>query len=188
VTVDNLEERLAEQQELYNQAPAASGDPSELPPDGTYQVLIRRWDFFESKAGVAYLKLESEVALDPEYQGRSVDKIWNLEPRANQSQDQWRQSLSFLKGDLKTIGVPPETPLTEIRPGSAVLEAVLDVPLQIVIKTSEKTDADGNPYRNVYINERLGGPMRSTADVPADTADFGPPPAGHAAADEDIPF
>lgn len=197
MSVDNLEERLARQQEEYANVPAASnGEPDELPPDGDYQALVRAFDFFESKAGTAYFKIELEIALDPEYKGRSVDVIRQLEPRLEQDQESWRKQLSFLKGDLKTLGVPVDTPLTEIRPGSDVLRAVLDVPVEIAIRTSQSINQKtGQPYRNVYINERLGEPMRAGGgDVPPDTSGLpqqqtlAAPAAAAAGNDNDIPF
>lgn len=187
MAIDNLEERLAAQQEEYASTPAASPQGSdELPEDGDYQALVKGFEFFESKKNVAYLKAVLEVTLDQQYSGWEVPKIWQLEPRADQSQEQWRKSLSFLKGDLRTLGIPSDTPLTEIRPGSQVLNEILDVPVAIAVRTSDRVKDDGTPYRNVYINERLGGPLRSGGEVPADTSDLQQQAA--AVGDTDIPF
>jgi hypothetical protein len=173
--LDDLPDRLAKMQGAFNDAPADSSGPFDLPPDGDYQALVRRFDFFEAKAsGQAFLKTELEVANHPEHAGRSAETVHNLEDPAK---------IEYLKRHLATLGADVEQlDLREVRPGSPTLEALCDTPVEITIKTSDKTDRDGNPYRNVYVNKRLGDPLRS--DVPMDTT----PSLPTVPADEPIPF
>jgi hypothetical protein len=179
MTVDNLEERLRSTQEAFQKASTDGGFNQNWPPDGTYQGIIRNFDFFESKdKRFAFLKTEIETANHPEYAGMGVETIHAIDDP---------ERIGFLKRHLDTLGVDVDNlDLTQVVPGSELLNGLLDVPIQFAIKTSDKKDSEGNPYRNCYVNQRLGGPMQS--DVPADTTDMGNGGSAATARDEEIPF
>lgn len=176
MAIDNLEERLAAMQPAFTEASADTGSPFEPPPDGDYQALVKRFDFFESKAGQAFLKTEMEVVHDQAYNGREVSVVHNLEDP---------ERINYLKRHLDILGADVKgLDLRLIRPGSELLGSLCDTPVEITVKTSDRVDKDGKPYRNIYVNRRLGEPIRS--DVPA------PAPAAVSTAtvidDEKIPF
>lgn len=184
MTITNLEERLASMQSHFDGATVNTGGSLyELPPDGDYQALVHRFDFFESNAGQAFLKTELEIQNDPQYSGRIASTVHNLEDP---------DRIGWLKGHLQLLGMDVDgLDLREIRPGSPRLQELLDTPVAIAIKTSDRLDKDGQPYRNVYVNQRLGAPLTTggakTSDVPGDEAGFTHEPAV-ATADDKIPF
>lgn len=171
---EDLEDRLAGMQGEWEKAKAFN--QGELPEDGTYQALIQRFDFFESKKGELFLKTELQIQLDEKYEGHPVEIIHNLSDP---------DRLDWLKQHLHNCGLDLEN-FAEL---DGRLHELLDVPVEIAVKTSKKTDNNGNPYRNAYVNQRLGNPMpgAGATDVPADPD---PVPAGASAgqSDDDIPF
>lgn len=182
-----LAERMRQKQEKFDQAKVTSGYSQDWPPDGSYQALIRRFDFFEPKAPradgtTAYLKTEFDIANHPEHDGRTVETIHALD-----SDEGWR--IEALKTHFDRLGIDVATlDLTELVPGSDTLQGLLDVPVEIAIKTSDQIDEkSGEPYRNLYVNKRLGDKLGSNGDVPAEAPT-------HAAAarsgrsDDEIPF
>lgn len=199
--IPNLRERLAAGQQAFENAPADGGGyASELPPDGTYQAIVKAFDFFEGrKSGDVFFKTVLTIAFDREYQGREAETIHNATDP---------DKLAWLKTHLSRLGAPvDEVPIQDlIAPGSDHLAALLDVPVEIAVKTSDNTDENGVHYRNVYVNKRLGdaladggpgvvgGPRvggrieQPDSEAPADTSDFVEVPAGPAPTDDDIPF
>lgn len=170
--IDNLTDRLARMQTAFNEAKEPSGG-FELPPDGDYQALVHGFDFLEF-SDVAFLKTELQIHNDPEYAGAQASTVHNLEDP---------DKLGWLKQHLAILGVDVANfDLTEIRPGSQTLTRILDTPVEITIKTSTKTNKDGVPYRNVYVNRSLGEPL---TNWPNDADDFKP---AQAAATDDPPF
>lgn len=172
-----LEQHLAALNAPFKEASADTGSAFDLPPDGDYQALVKRWDYFRGKSGQWFLKCELEVCHDPNYNGRQADVINNISDP---------DRASWLKKTLATLGADVENlDTTTLRPGSPILEALCDTPVEITVKTSDKTNAEGQPYRNVYVNRRLGEPIRS--DLPST-----PEPAISAAAaaisSDKIPF
>lgn len=187
MSIDNLEDRLAKMNGAWGAADAAVGGLFEPPPDGDYQALVHAFDFFDTPKNGAFLKIELQVANDATYNGRTAESIFSLEDK---------DRIGFLKGVLAILGVDVEnTPLTEIRPGSGTLNALLDTPVAIRIRRSDKSDKDGRPYVNVYINQRLGDPIRQggqarppASDVPgAKPGEFEPSRGGMVEPDQ-IPF
>lgn len=182
--IPNLEERLAKMRDPFKEATVEGN--YEWPEDGTYQALVRGFDVFEGNStGHVYLKTELEIALDPKYTGRQVETIHDLEDP---------ERLSWLKKHLASLGVNVEAydfDIVQVRPGSELLHSLLDVPVEIVIKTSnKKNEQTGKYYRNCYVNERLGNPMphadsQAASDVPADTEGL---TQEQQQADDKIPF
>lgn len=177
MTIDNLDARLAAMQPAFNDAPADASSPFDPPPDGDYQALVKRFDFFESKSGQAFIKTELEVVHDAHYTGREASVVHNLEDP---------DRIGYFKRHLALLGANvDDLDLRQVRPGSPLLEDLCDTPVEITVKTSDRLDKDGNPYRNVYVNRRLGDPIRS--DIPAvPSADV--PSGGAVAPDDNIPF
>jgi len=153
----------------------------ELPPDGVYQGVIDDFDFIEAnKTGELFLKTIVKLAGD-EYGGQTIDKLNALEDP---------ERFDMLKTHLDRMGVDTaQLKLSEIE---QVLVRLTDVPVQLTIKTSDKVNPkNGQPYRDWYVDKRLGSPLRQQADVPADTdglPGLEPQPVAAAAADETIPF
>lgn len=173
MSIDNFDERLARMQPHFDQASADPAGQFDLPPDGDYQALVRGFDFFEARDHI-FLKTELEVANHPDHAGRRAETVHDLEDP---------NRIEWLKKHLATLGADVNgLDLTQVRPGSPLLLALCDTPVEIKVKTSDKRDKDGNYYRNVYVNKRLGDPLRS--DVPAPS----PEPVGAAVKDDEIPF
>jgi hypothetical protein len=138
--------RLKDMNSAYQEAEAPEGGSYELPPDGDYQAVVERFDWFEAKSGEGhlFLKTEMRVANGP-HSGASVDTVHDVEDP---------ERLGWLKRHLTTLGVK-DGPLSTLEKR---LADVVGVPVEVRVKTSTKTNADGIPYRNVYANKRLGDP------------------------------
>ena len=182
----DLAARLKELDSDFADAPIEDDDPFALPPPGIYQCILDRIDYFESHAGDPFLKWVFVVKLDPVYAEREISLIYNL--GASGTAEDRKRRLGFLKRDLAKLGVNPEEEgfsLSDLHPGSPVWDKVLDAPCVIAVVDSKKTNpSTGKPYRNAYLNERLGAPLQES-DVPSDL------PVGAAVpsvADDDIPF
>lgn len=176
MTAEQWQQRLAGQQAAWEGAEATTGSGSMFvdPPDGTYQGTVFAFDFIDTDTAGAFLKIEVQVA-NGEQAGKVTGELFALEDK---------DRLQYTKGALSVIGVDVEnTPLSQIHPGSPVLEAVLDTPIEFTVKRSgSNPKRDGAPYVNVYLNKRLGGPLRANdqqqlpasqehpSDVPGDEA------------------
>lgn len=177
----SLEERLAALSTEFKQAPIATGGGKyELPEDGTYQAVIERFDTFEGKngksAGQLFLKTEMSIRFDEKYEGREVSVIHNLEDPERFDQ---------LKRHLVTLGLDPEG--FDFARLLDELHAVLDVPVEIAVVTSNKTNPNtGEPYRNCYINRRIGDKISDLG--PVDPDEFKAKSGVTASDDETIPF
>lgn len=157
-------DRLAQMDAAYDSATAGAV----LPPDGEYQAVIDRFDFLESpKNGRLYLKTIATVAVGPQ-QGKQVSTLHDLEDP---------ERLGYLKKHLSVLEVEPAS----LRNLEESLSSALDCPFLVAVKTTLK---GGETYRNVYFNQRLGGPLsRTLTDVPASAG-----PAPSSAIEADIPF
>lgn len=190
-TAEEWRERLAAHDDVWNETVPAEGGRYADPPDGDYQGTVWGFDFIviDDGHGQAFLKIELQVA-SGDHNGMVTGELFALEDR---------ERLGYTKKALQTIGVDVDnTPLSEIYPGSPVLEAVLDVPVEFTVRRSRKiNEKTGQPYVNIYITKCLGGPLRvdqdaqmglgAHTDVPVDDRDF-QPPSGPLPADDDIPF
>lgn len=159
-----VQERLQRQQQAWENA------TDEAPPDGDYQATVLRFDVFDAPGKGLFLKIVYQIANDNQYAGREVEQVQSLEGGP--------ERLKFTRQTLATLGMDvASTPLSEVYPGSAALSALLDVPVDIAVKRSTKTREDGSPYVNVFLNRRLGGPLRESdvGDDPSFTHPRGKP-------------
>lgn len=155
--------------------------PGDRVPDGTYETVIKDFDFFEGKngqaAGKLFIKTVFEVRHHATLNGAEASAIHNLEDP---------ERFGYVKRHFSKLGVEvDDLPMTELRPGSDTLKALLDVPVEIAVKSSDKTDVNGVPYQNVYVNQRLGDSLGSDVTTRADLE-----PKAQATTDDDdnIPF
>lgn len=155
-----LNERLGPMEETWAQTKAPAG-AGELPPDGTYQARVERFDFFESNAGELYLKVELSI-VGGEHAGWPADVIQVLE-----TDDEQRRG--FTKKLLQTLAVEKPDSLIDLPPR---LEQVIGAVVEIVVKTSKQADKNGQPYRNVYVNKRLGAGETKPSPSPDDDIPF----------------
>lgn len=181
-TAQEWQERLARHENAYNEAEVAEGGMYVDPPDGDYQGTVYAFDFIDTDKHGAFLKTEIQVAAGP-HEGRITSTMHSLEDP---------ERYGFLKAHLALLGIDIEnTPLRMLHPGSPVLEEVLDVPIEFTIKRSQKVnEKTGQPYVNLYVNKRLGGPMRAVGEAtsPDDQQQFTHNPATPAPGEDPIPF
>jgi hypothetical protein len=164
----NLADRLAAMQDSWDEA--STERPA--PPDGRYQALVEGFDTFESKAGQLFLKTKLQLTgTGDRWDGETVECVHNLEDA---------ERIGFAKKHLATLGLDVQS--LDLASLLDQLEQVLDVPVEVQVKRSDRTDDEGNPYVNYYVNKRLGDALPTT-DVPADPIE--PAPVGD---DDDIPF
>lgn len=176
-----LKERLASVNDDWQRTVRTSGD--DLPPDGDYQAIVERFEPFQAKSSGAYwLKTELRIQLDPDWDGKIVTTIHALDDPAR---------AEFLVRHLRTLGISGDA-LEDLSNIDQALHTVLDVPVRIAVVTADRiNEKTGLPFRNVYVNERLGPPLTSQArsDVPAEQP-AQPAAAGAVAADDEpeLPF
>jgi hypothetical protein len=149
---DDFTDRLSAMQSAFKEA-EVDADPFALPEPGDYQALVNEFDIFETDSGLLF-KTRFQIINDPVYSGRFADTIHNLEDPAR---------IGFLKTHLSRLGADVSNlDLADLRPGSEYLREFLDVTCDIAVKDSKKTNPNtGKPYRNVYLNGRLG-----SSDIP----------------------
>jgi hypothetical protein len=167
-TPQNLAERLARIQGAFQEA---SADPSSDPPDGDYQALVHRFEFFEAGQPVqAFVKIVFQIQHHPEHGGRETGSVFSLEDP---------DRIGFLKAALaRVVGSARVDELNlavDCLPGSEFIEnEMLDVPVLIRVKRPGKKNAKGYEIVNVYIEQRLGDQVRPAkgSDVDNDTSAF----------------
>lgn len=180
LTAAQWQERLARQEAAWQQSEASTGSIYADPPDGDYQFTVYSFDFIDTTSHGAFLKTELQVASGP-HQGKVTSTMHSLEDP---------DRFGYLKAHLALLSADVDNlALSDIHPGSSVLEALLDTPVEGTVKRSKKLREDGTPYVNVYVNKRLGEPLRKDMppmpngaqeqlppsdrqDVPGDTSDF----------------
>lgn len=163
---NQLDERLAPLAETYRETKVR--EPGELPPDGDYQARVDSFDFFESKDETRLFMKTVLVVVAGDEARAELTTIHQLNDP---------DRLEFLKRHLTILGVEDPDEIRGLRPR---LAAVVGRIVEARVATSNKTDASGNPYRNVYVNKVIS----AGSDIPVDTSDF--KPATYA--DDDIPF
>jgi hypothetical protein len=166
---DDYASRLAEVDQTFD---SIDINPFE---GGTYQGIISRFDFFDSKkTGDVFLKTEIAFAHEPRYEGQQVEAIHNLTDS---------DKLRWTKRYFNTLGY--EGNLSDILSGG--LEPFIGVPVEFAIVYSDKKNDYGEHYMNVYINRRLGeanGPSPSDITTSQDPSQFRTTPVD----DDDVPF
>jgi hypothetical protein len=205
--IENFDQRIAALSDSFKNAPSDGGGfINELPEPGEYQAVFRYVDFFEQKnpPNAAFLKLAFEIVFDTKYQGREVELIYNLEPhkpapgKAAPTKEELEMKLGFLKADLKKLGVAVDEDdftLAQVRPGGSIWDPIMDVPVEISVRDSKKTNPNtGRPYRNAYLNTRTGDPLPKgqqpipSSDIPVQLGDPVTPQVPVASAmDDDLP-
>lgn len=163
--------------DAWARTPVDAGS-SELPPDGEYQAHVERFDFIRPKSAQDQLLLKTELrVVNPTtFAGYPIELIHSLTDA---------ERLKFTKKHLAALGVTPER-LSDIEES---LPNALDAIVEMVVKTSDRTDDAGNRYRNAYVNKVVRFGHAGRTDTPAPTA---PPPPAHVPAPatppDDIPF
>lgn len=155
-------DRLAAMDDQYESAEARTGGA--LVPDGEYEAVLERFDFWDpsAKGKEGGLKLVTELSVtDGEYAGVAAPSVWH------ELEDPDR--IGWTKGYLQMLG------LEGIR--LSQLESALE-PLAGATKVAIRVVTKGQ-YRNTYINEVIGKPGE---------ADLTGAPTAPAAEEEDLPF
>lgn len=123
-------------------------------PDGEYEALLERFDFWEKKGG-GPLKLITEVRVDAgEYAGLSAPSVWH------ELEDPER--IGWTKGYLHTLGLEGVKP-SELETALEPIAGRTRVGIRIATTTK-----NGKTYRDTYINEVIGEPGSA---APASTDD-----------------
>lgn len=165
-----IQERLKGMDEIY-------ANMGEGLPSGDFQAIIKRFDFFMGKRdGDAYMKTVLEIKHDPEYEGVEVEAVHNLTAR---------DKVSWTRKYLATIGY--EGDVSSLVDG---IEDYVGLPLSITVNVSDRINPfTGDPYLNVFVNQRLAELHGPVSDV-TDDADIEALKAQTAASKstDDIPF
>jgi hypothetical protein len=143
-----LKERLMAHDEEFKAADTTF-ERKGLPPDGEYQARVDRFDFKEIQ-GEYKLLTEMKVLAPAAYHGWEITTWHDLENP---------ERYPSLKKHLDALGILPES-LSELE---VALNVALDSVVEIAVRTSSRLDAQGNPYRNAYVNHNLD---RKDDDVP----------------------
>jgi hypothetical protein len=159
--VENLQERLAAMSALWDDTEATAGSLFEPPPPGDYEGLVHEFDFFEGGTPKqAFVKVRLQVQGENQYAGRFAEIVNSLEDP---------ERLGFLKSLFNTLAgddlgqavLGRQYRLTDVAPETDFLISLLDVPVRFRVVASKKLNEEtGKPYLNVYLNERLGQPVR----------------------------
>lgn len=198
--------------EAFKEAEASSGSLYDLPPDGEYQALVHLFEFMEYKdnKGIG-LKVSYQITNHAIYAGRicgDLMTIASFEPDGQGGTIVNTDRIAWLKGFLVKMEVDVENIDLgiDLRPGSSMLERLIDTPVAIKIKRSEARDGSGRKFENVYLQQKIGDYGAGAAGVPAgdgftphkqsdvpgaesfDFGNVGVGARGGAVADDDIPF
>jgi hypothetical protein len=187
-SIPDLEQRLAQVQAAFDAAPAEGPSQFDPPPDGDYQTLLHEYDFFEGgDPKQAFMKIRFQIQHHPEHAGHFIEKVYTIETE---------DGVGYLKSDLHRMGVNVEGfQLSRIATGELQSET-LDLPLLIRVKRPGKLNRKGKEIVNVWIQQRLGDPVRAQSvgeargwnpsDVPGAQGDeFVHPDQGKL---DDVPF
>jgi hypothetical protein len=129
-------------------------------PDGDYEGLIQRFDFWERDGG-GPLKLITEISVDAgEYAGMSAPSVWH------ELEDPDR--IGWTKGYLEMLGLKG-VKLSDLEAALESLAGATRVEIRVT-----STLKNGKTYRNTYVNEVLAAGQPAAAVAPP--------------AEDDIPF
>lgn len=148
------------------------------PEDGDYQAIVKEFDFFPKRDGSdLFLKTVLTIQLDPKWTGCDVETIHSLK-NPDRAESLYRHLTGLGLGSIDLTNIDRE------------LQAALDVPVRIAVKRGSNIDPNTNePYVSVYVNERLGPPIRGNgSDLPSDVPSVMAPDDGHPFTDDDIAF
>lgn len=134
-------DRLAEMQDAYDGAEAKTSGGSV--PDGDYDGLIERFDFWEKEGG-GPLKLITEISIQDggDYDGLSAPSVWH------ELEDPDR--IAWTKGYLEMLGLEG-VDLAQLPAALEPLAGTTQVSIRVVT-----TDKGEKKYRNTYVNEVTG--------------------------------
>lgn len=146
-----LRQRLAEMQQSFDNAELGGGygDPLDGIDDDDYQARLESFDLFQGKKNPEhwFLKTFFSIQHHPELAGRELTTLHNIADP---------DKIGFLKDHLHALGVDvTQLDLTDIYPGSDLLNSLLDAPCLVGVYTNAKG------YRNVAVRQRLDGEVRS---------------------------
>jgi len=170
-------DRLAEMQDAYDGVEAKTSGGAV--PDGDYEGLIERFDFWEAEGG-GPLKLITEISVQDggDYDGLSAPSVWH------ELEDPDR--IAWTKGYLEMLGLEGVN-LAELPAALEPLAGTAQVAIRVV--TTEKGE---KKYRNTYVNEVIGheGVSSRSEDGAEESAggDFESAAEGASGDDDDIPF
>lgn len=136
--MSETEEKLAELDKEYENAPMPEKGNFDPLPDGKYQINVEEVFFETSQSGNLMLKWKFRV-ISGQFAKRMIFKNSMLQTPKN---------MEFLKGDLDTCGIT----LGKLRELQSRLEELLDVKLEVTLKNKKDGDAS---YTNVYFNSKL---------------------------------
>jgi hypothetical protein len=166
--IENLADRLARVQDVFDAAPKEGASLFDPPPDDDYQTLVHEFDFFEGGTPKqAYMKIRFVVVHHAEQAGRFCEKVYGLEDP---------DAIGYLKADLHRLGEDVDNfNVAEEVSSGRLQERLLDTPVLVRVKRNpNRIDPKTRKARvNTYIQQKLGEPDRSARPVLATTA---PPP------------
>lgn len=166
-----VQERLAKMDDTFESAEAARSGAA---PDGDYEGLIERFDFWSKEGGP--LKLITEVSIQGgDYDGFSAPSLWH------DLEDPDR--IKWTKGYLEMLGLEG-IKLSELKEKLAPLAGRTRVLIRIAT-----TENNGKTYRNTYLNSVLGtSELDEAAAVVKEAFGGEEVAAGTPSAEDEIPF
>lgn len=146
--LEALQSALDGVEEAFRDAPADSGSLYQPPPDDDYEALVHQFEFLSGDWGVG-LKVNFQITNHSKYSGRICGDLFGITP----------DRIGYLKNFLARLDVDVENmSVQELRPGSDLLNSLLDTPVLIRVKSKDSGNNDGKRYTNVYLQRKLGEP------------------------------
>ena len=151
----DLQHKLRAMQRQFEQADTNAsgyGDPLEGIEDDDYQCIVQAFEMFEGKKdpSATWLATSFSIEHNAELRGRELKTLHNLTPTG--PEDQVVMKLGFVKDHFHALGVDvSQLDLTDIYPGSTLLNSLLDKPVLVGVYTNKKG------FRNVVVRQRLDG-------------------------------